>query len=119
MELFFKYFAPYINGQAGGVVGMYEGSPTASGTITAYAGQTVNVEAYTFAKDQGLTQTVKFQFTTNGVDFITGGNQISATNSSTTAAFIMPSSGTVNWSATYSQIGGGSFRFDGANIHVY
>jgi hypothetical protein len=115
VELFFKYIAPGVTG----TTQLYEGIPTSSGTITAYPGQTVNVEVYTFAKDQGLTQTVTFRFTTSGVDFISGGNNISATNSSATAAFIMPSSGTVNWSATYSQIGGSSHPYDGADIHVY
>jgi hypothetical protein len=120
VDLWFEPFkSPFINGQSDGEVLLYEGSPKASGTITAIPGQSVNVEAYTFAKDQGLTQTVTFQFTTNGVDFIPGGNNITATNSSVTERFIMPSSGTVNWSATYTQTGGSSHLYDGANIHVF
>jgi hypothetical protein len=120
VDLWFRGFqSPRINGTAQGYVLLYEGSPTASGTITALAGQSVNVEAYTFAKDQGLTQTVRFSFTTNGIDFIPGGNFITATNSSVTERFIMPATGTVNWSATYTQTGGSSHPYDGANIHVF
>ena len=109
-------------GISGAPVDLYEGRATVSGTITAAPSQVVNVELSTFAKDAGLTQTITFTFTTSLVDFYTGGlggNSETVTNGSVTERFLMPSSGTVNWTATYSQTGGSSHPYDGASVQVF
>lgn len=119
VDLYFRTTsAPKING-SGNSIFLYEGNPSASGTITAFPGQTVNVVVTSFDKDVTVTSTTTL--TIPGIDLGGEGPSMTVTgySSSATETFTMPASGSVNWSASYTQVGGSSHPYDGGSIGVH
>ena len=86
---------PAINGQSS--FSLNSSKSTGSGTITATPDSTVTVTV--FAGGPGSTYVTNFQMT--GANFSSGSNSCSAYNYTFTSTFIMPSSGSVNWTASY------------------
>jgi hypothetical protein len=123
VNLFFRYYAPKINGSTL-AVNLYTAVPSASGTITAYPGQSVTVQVNAFDKDPMATSTIHWTCNTSGVTWTSGSGSLTTTcvhgsGTSASATFIMPASGSINWSATYTQSGGSTLPYDGASVQVY
>jgi hypothetical protein len=115
---------PVITGSTvvNGIASLYSAVPSASGTIVAAPGETVNVVVSTYDKDAGVSSVSVSVLTPGGVTVKAGSNpeNVSGYGSSSTLTFVMPTTtNTVNWSASYSQVGGSTRPYDGANIRVY
>lgn len=121
----FFHTPPVITGATvvNGIATLYSAVPTATGTITAEPGEQVSVVVSTFDKDPAATSTITFTIPT-AVTVRAGSNPTTVTGSasgvSKTLTFVMPANTTsVTWNANYSQVGGSTHPYDGANIRVY
>jgi hypothetical protein len=103
----YLYFqpAPTINGKINVELGST--NPNVPCVISAYPGSTVTVSVNVFSI-RGETGIETFTITTPGTTFSGSGTSISATNGQVVATFIMPSSGSINASATFAGAGTGS-----------
>ena len=78
-------------------------SGSGSGTINAPAGVTVGLAIAAFGPGNSVT------FTLSGATLSGGSNTVTVNNNDVPRTFVMPASGSVNWSATYvTPAGGGS-----------
>lgn len=122
VNIFFRYYAPKING-ATNPISLYTAVPSASGTITGYPGQAVTVQVNAYDKDPMATCTIHWS-TNASVRWLTGSGSLTTTASNGSgsynqATFFMPASGSITWSATYTQSGGSTLPYDGANVKVF